>query len=185
MKKSRNSIKGEYTYGTGIAGSSVRDFQQLLDLRKGQLAAHRDIFEDVEHRMEAVKTFRGVDFINDAACESANGIYMALSNVSKPVTWITSFTGWDHIDDKLLQMIIRKVKAIVFYGDEDDGTRNFIDVLNIRSDNSEDLETAVRMAFYASSEDDVVLFSPGTSCKESNSTISARGNEFKMSVAQL
>ena len=185
MKKSRNSIKGEYTYGTGISGSSVRDFQQLLELRESQMAAHKGFFDSIEHRMEAVKTFRGVDFINDAACESVNGIYMALSNISKPVTWITSFTGWDHIDDKLLQMIIRKVKAIVFYGEEDEATRNFIDVLNIRSDNSEDLETAVRMAFYASSEDDVVLFSPGTSCKESNSTISARGNQFKMSVAQL
>ena len=185
MKKSRNSIKGEYNYGTGIAGSSVRDFQQLLNLREEQLSVNRDIFEDVEHRMEAVKTFRGVDFINDAACESMNGIYMALSNISKPITWITSFTDWDHIDDKLLQIIIRKVKAIVFYGDEDDSTRNFIDVLNVRSDNSNDMETAVRMAFYASSEDDVVLYSPGIPCTANSNTISSRGKSFKMSVAQL
>ena len=185
MKKSRNSIKGEYSYGTGIAGSSVRDFQQLWEMRESQMSAHKDFFDGMEHRMESVKTFRGVDFINDAACESANGIYMALSNISKPVTWITSFTAWDHIDDKLLQIIIRKVKAIVFYGEEDEGTRNFIDVLNIQNNNSADLETAVRMAFYASSEDDVVLFSPGTSCKESNSRVSERGNQFKMSVAQL
>lgn len=185
MKKSRNSIKGEYNYGIGIAGSSVRDFQQLLDLRESQLSAHKDAIENTEHRMEAVKTFRGVDFINDAACESANGIYMALSNISKQVTWITSFTGWDHIDDKLLQMIIRKVKSIVFYGEEDEKTRNFIDVLNIRNDYSDNLETVVRMAFYASSENEAVLFSPGTSCEESHCTISERGNLFKMSVAQL
>ena len=185
MKKIRNSIKGEYNYSTGIAGSSVRDFQQLLEMREGQIAAQRDFFDGIEHRMETVKTFRGVDFINDAACESENGIYMALSNVSKPVTWITSFTGWDHIDDKQLQMIIRKVKAIVFYGDEDDKTRNFIDILNVHSDYSNDMETAVRMAFYASSEDDVVLFSPGTPREEGANTVAKRGNLFKMSVAQL
>ena len=185
MKKNRNSIKGEYSYSTGIAGSSVRDFQQLLELREGQIAAHRDFFDGIEHRMEAVKTFRGVDFINDAACESENGIYMALTNVSKPITWITSFTGWDHIDDKLLQMIIRKVKAIVFYGEEDEKTRNFIDILNVNSDCSEDMETAVRMAFYASSEDDVVLFSPGIPGEEGNNSIAKRGKSFKMSVAQL
>ena len=185
MKKSRNSIKGEYSYNTGIAGSSVRDFQQLLEQREGQMSVHRDLFDGLEHRMEAVKTFRGVDFINDAASESENSIYMALTNVSKPVTWITSFTGWDHIDDKLLQMIIRKVKAIVFYGEEDDKTRNFIDILNISSNYSEDMETAVRMAFYASSGEDVVLYCPGTPCAESGDTISARGKLFKMSVAQL
>jgi len=185
MKKSRNSIKGEYNFGAGIAGSSVRDFQQLLNLREGQLAAHQDYFEGAEHRMEAVKTFRGVDFINDAACESVNGIYMALSNISKPVTWITSFTGWDHIDDKLLQMIIRKVKTIVFYGEEDDKTRNFIDVLAVRNNYSEDMDTVVRMAFYASSEEDVVLYSPGTTCDGSGDTVSSRGKQFKMSVAQL
>lgn len=185
MKKSRNSIKGEYIYGTGISGSSVRDFQQLLELRESQMSAQKGFFDGIEHRMENVKTFRGVNFINDAACESENGIYMALSNVSKPVTWITSFTGWDHIDDKLLQMIIRKVKAIVFYGEEDEKTRNFIDVLNIRSDNSEDMEQAVRMAFYASNEDDVVLYSPGTPREEGANTVTKRGNQFKMSVAQL
>lgn len=185
MKKSRNSIKGEYNYSTGISGSSVRDFQQLLELREGQIAAHRDFMDGAEHRMEAVKTFRGVEFINDAACESENGIYMALINMSKPVTWITSFRGWEHIDDKLLQIIIRKVKAIIFYGEEDDKTRNFIDILSVGSGFSEDLETAVRMAFYASTENDVVLFSPGTPSEEGNTSIDERGRSFKMSVAQL
>lgn len=185
MKKSRNSIKGKYNYSTGISGSSVRDFQQLLEKREGQMAAQRDLFDGIEHRMEAVKTFRGVEFINDAACESENGIYLALIDMSKPVTWITSFRGWEHIDDKLLQIIIRKVKAIIFHGEEDEKTRNFIDVLNVSSSYSEDLETAVRMAFYASTENDVVLFCPGTPCEESNSTIDERGKSFKMSVAQL
>ena len=55
----------------------------------------------------------------------------------------------------------------------------------IRSDNSEDMETAVRMAFYASSQDDVVLYSPGTPHEEGANTVAKRGNEFKMSVAQL
>ena len=135
--KNRNSIKGEYNVGYSIGSTGVRDFQELLNRRNSQLAAQMETNDD-EHRMEFVKTFRGVDFINDAACENANGIYMALSNMTKQVTWITSFNQWDKIDVDLLQMIIRKVNAIVYYGTEDEQTHSFIDALSIRNEQSEE-----------------------------------------------
>ncbi|MCQ2263455.1 MAG: hypothetical protein MJZ70_04155 [Bacteroidales bacterium] len=178
--KNRNSIKGEYNVGYSIGSTGVRDFQELLNRRNSQLAAQMETNDD-EHRMEFVKTFRGVDFINDAACENANGIYMALSNMTKQVTWITSFNQWDKIDVDLLQMIIRKVNAIVYYGTEDEQTHSFIDALSIRNEQSEDLETAVRIAFYASEQGDAVLFCPATSAED----CAERGCEFKTSVAQL
>ena len=177
--KSR-SIKGEYGIDYAIGTSGVRNFQELLDRRNQQLAAQM-ADTTPEHRMEFVKSFRGVDFINDAASENANGIYMALSDRTKPTTWITSFTDWNSIGVDLLQLIIQKVNAIVFYGEEDDQTRSFIEALNIHHEQSEDLETAVRIAFYSSRQGDEVLFchgTPATNCAE-------RGSEFKSSVAQL
>lgn len=165
--------------------SDIRNFQELLDLRNSQLATLKESFDAPEHKMEFVKNIRGVDFINDSATENANGIYMALSNVTKSVTWITSFTQWNDIDVELLQMIIRKVNTVVFYGEEDELTRNFIDALNIRTDRSEDLESAVRIAFYASAQDEAVLFCPGTPANGLFENYAERGDEFKHSVAQL
>lgn len=185
MKKGRNSIKGEYSFGTSIGSSGMRDFQELLNLRNEQLAGFKETFNDNEHRREFVKNFRGVDFINDAASENVNGIYMALSNSTKNVTWITSFKEWDKIDVETLQLIIRKVNTIVYYGTEDEYTRNFIDALNIRNEQSTDLETAVRIAFYASETDTAVLFSPGRVADDEYESYAERGENFKLSVAQL
>lgn len=185
MKKGRNSIKGEYNFGTTIGSSGVRDFQELLNLRNEQLTGFKETLNDNEHRREFVKNYRGVDFINDAASENVNGIYMALSNTTKNVTWITSFKEWDKIDVETLQLIIRKVDTIVYYGNEDEYTRNFIDALNIRNEQSDDLETAVRIAFYATGADSAVLFSPGRPADDQYDNYAERGEKFKLSVAQL
>lgn len=185
MKKGRNSIKGEYNFGSTIGSSGTRDFQELLNLRNQQLTGFKESLNDNEHRREFVKNYRGVDFINDAASENANGIYMALSNTTKNVTWITSFQEWDKIDVELLQLIIRKVDTIVYYGNEDEYTRNFIDALNIRNEQSDDLETAVRIAFYATETGSAVLFSPGRAIEDQHEDYAERGEKFKLSVAQL
>ena len=185
MTKMRNSTKGEYGINYEVNNADIRNFQELLNLRNSQLAAVKEGFDVPEHKMEFVKNIRGVDFINDSAAENANGIYLALSNITKPVTWITSFTQWNNIDVELLQLIIRKVNSIIFYGEEDELTRNFIDALNIRRDRSTDLEVAVRTAFYTSSQDEAVLFCPGTPASGKFENYAERGEEFKQSVAQL
>lgn len=184
MKKSRNSVKGEYGIGYDFSAPAVRDFQVLLDSRMAQQSAF--LPNQKEHKMEFVKNFRDVDFINDSASTNVNGLYLALSDATKPITWITSFTHWSSIDVNLLQLIVEKVNMIVFLGKEDEETHQFIDALNVRHDSSEDLESAVRIAFYGSSAGQAVLFSPGTPAGiEYDDDFAVRGDEFKTAVAQL
>lgn len=184
MKKSRNSVKGEYGIGYAFSAPAVRDFQELLNCR---LAQQPDIMRNTpEHKMEFVKSFRDVDFINDSASTNVNGLYLALSEATKQVTWITSFTGWNDIDVNLLQLIVEKVNMIVFLGEEDAETHRFLDALNVRYDRCEDMETAVRIAFYGSSAGQEILFSPGVPAGiEYDDDIAVRGNDFKSAVAQL
>ena len=83
------SVKGDYGFERGIAGSEIRDLQGLLNSRRTQMATlASNGFGAPEHKMEFVKNIRGVDFVNDAASENVNGVYMALSNLQKQTVWI-------------------------------------------------------------------------------------------------
>lgn len=185
MSKNRNSIKGEYGIGYSRNTAEVRDFQELLDSRLAGLN-NMEARNYHEHKMEFVKNIRGVDFVNDSACTNLNGIFMALSDATKQVTWITSFTNWSDIELNLLQLIVEKVNNIIFFGDNNEESRIFFDALNINHDWCNDLETAVRIAFYSTPAGDEILFSPGIPADaQFNDSTAERGTQFKKAVAQL
>ncbi|SRR5574344_1006406 len=185
MKKSKSSVKGEYSFADSINSPTIRNFQALLDSRNRQLSATTEMMSGNEHKMEFVKTIRGIDFINDSASSNANGIYMALSNVEKKVTWITSFTEWGKLDEDLVTLISQKVEKVIFYGYEDSKTETFLDALHIHNECSTDLETVVRTAFYSTNFNQAVLFSPGIPAGDDFQNYSERGENFKKAVAQL
>ena len=167
--------------GYAMGSSEIRNFQELLDLRSQQVSDNVKTSSEREHRLEFVKTFRDVDFVNDAASVSENSIYMAMSSLTKNAVWITSFQNWDSIGVGTLEKIVQRVDAIIFYGEEEEQARDFSEKLNVHFACSDDLETAVRMAFYTATQRHVVLFSPGTPTDD----IALRGQAFKCAVAQL
>ncbi len=185
MKKSRISLKGEYNFGKEIYSPSIRNFQELIDSRNRQMTVVAEQMNGEGHKMEFVKDIRGVDFINDSASSNLNGFYMALANVDKPVTWITSFREWEKLYSDLIAMITDKVRYVVVLGDVAQKTKLFLEALDISFEESSDIETAVRKAFYATESNNAVLFSPGVGTEGEFENYSERGNQFKMAVAQL
>ena len=100
------SVKGDYGFDRGIAGSEIRDLQGLLNSRRTQMAMMASNgFGTPEHKMEFVKNIRGVDFVNDAASENVNGVYMALSNLQKKAVWITAFEQWGEVGNQFAEMM--------------------------------------------------------------------------------
>lgn len=185
MRKSRTSVKGEYNFGTSISSPAIRNFQELLNSRNCQLESANKTLTGKEHKMEFVKTIRGIDFINDSASSNLNGIYMALANTDKKVTWITSFTEWNKLNSDFMALIVEKVDHVVFYNHTNPKAEVVLNAMNISTDSTNDLETAVRTAFYATKLNGSVLFSPGVPATEPYSDYAERGDYFKLAVAQL
>lgn len=184
MRKSRNSVKGEYGIGYAYGDNAIRDFQSLLDSRTSMLDSIE--LSKPEHKMEFVKSYRGIDFVNDSASVNQNGVYMAFSNTVKSVVWITSFADWNNINVDLLQLIVEKVDMIVYLGECSDESNSFMSALGVRTEHCEDMESAVRVAFYGCSANNEVLFCPGSEAGiEFSGDIAVRGRQFKNAVAQL
>jgi len=159
--------------------------QNLIRLRNESLQELLSDFENSEHKLEYIKTIEGVDFINDAKATNANAVWFALENMTQPITWITNINSVDLFTDDLKRLIHEKVKIIVIQGVyntevEDYFKRMSKDVYMVMN-----LEDAVRTAFYASSSDDTVLYSPGVASAGMYRTYRERGEKFKEAVAQL
>jgi len=159
--------------------------QNLIRLRSESLQESLSDFENSEHKLEFVKNIEGVDFINDSRATNANAVWFALENMTQPVTWITNMSSVDIITEDLQQLIREKVKIIVIQGVYNTAVEDFFKRMNKDVYMVMNLEDAVRTAFYSSSADETVLFSPGVGSTGMYRTYRERGEKFKEAVAQL
>ena len=119
-------------------------------------------FKGVEHRLEFVKTIKGVDYINDSKATNINAAWYALSSYKQPIVWIAGGLG-DNNDYSLLDNLIEKyVSSIITLGKEENAIFN-------RYANKKPcykagtLENAVIIANKIAKTGDIVLFSPAHS----------------------
>ena len=172
-----------------MGGSEIRNVGTLLDSRRAQVASMAsNSFGVSEHRMELVKNIRGIDFVNDAASVNVNGIYMALDNLQKKAVWITSFEQWGEAGDlfaDLMQLITSKISSVVFLGNGSSPSRTIIEGMGVPTDCANDMETAVRVAFYSAGANQEVLYCPGVPADTNGESIAQRGTSFKSALAQL
>ena len=62
----------------------------LLKMRNKGLQESLSDFEGSEHKLEMVTTIKEIDFINDSSSTTLNGVWFALSSMTRNTTWITS-----------------------------------------------------------------------------------------------
>ncbi|MCL2130897.1 MAG: hypothetical protein FWH36_00355 [Lentimicrobiaceae bacterium] len=152
--------------------------------RDRQQNASRIIEQDT-HRREAVTRFRGVNFVNDAKSESVNATYFSLQTITSDIVWIAGGDDRQANYQELAGLASQKVKALVCIGEDNarliDAFEQHIPVI-YQSDN---MEEAVRRAFYAAKQGDTVLLSAASPCGNQFESYQGRGNAFKKAIAQL
>ena len=159
--------------------------QNLIQLRSESLQELLSDFENTEHKLEFVKTIEGVTFINDSRATNPNAVWFAMESMPEPITWITHINSVELITEDLKQIIQEKVKVIVLQGVYNTSVEDFFKKMNKEVYMVGDMEDAVRTAFYASSSDETILFSPGVVSSGMYRTYRERGEKFKEAVAQL
>lgn len=167
----------------GDMASSLKS--KLLKMRNKSLEDSLSDFEGAEHKLEMVTTIDSIDFINDSSSTNLNGVWFALDSMTRSTTWITSINDLDGIINQLHGLIEEKVKNIILLGVYDSSIRDYFMKLDKKVFISMNMEEAVRTAFYSSSPNDVILFSPGVVSGGNYATYRERGKAFKSAIAQL
>ena len=143
-------------------------------------------FTGVEHRLELVRTRRGVQWINDSIATAPERALAALNAFSEPIILLAGGRDkameWDAWAEKVTQ----RVKTVILFGDlaamlaEKLADHNHPD---FRQANT--VEEAVGMAAGTAVSGDIVLLSPGGTSYDAFNDFEERGKLFRQLVNEL
>jgi UDP-N-acetylmuramoylalanine--D-glutamate ligase len=175
------ALKGRHnqfnTMAASVAGAT-------MDIRKNKIREAVQTFENLEHRMEAVATVRGIEFVNDSKATNVNSTWFALESMTKPTVLILGGVDKGNDYGLLMDLVKEKVKGIVCMGLDNkklheafDGVVNLVD--------TQSAEEAVKAAYALATSGDVVLLSPACASFDLFKNYEDRGKQFKDAVKNL
>ncbi|MEO0073887.1 MAG: UDP-N-acetylmuramoyl-L-alanine--D-glutamate ligase [candidate division WOR-3 bacterium] len=143
-------------------------------------------FRGLPHRLEVVRRFRGVEFVNNSMCTNPAAAVLSLAAFDRPVVLITGGQSKGLPMGEYVETIRRRAKSVVLIGEVSEelarqlrqrGYKEFVI--------TETLGAAVRQAAAAARPGDVVLFSPGFASFDMFRDFQDRGRRFVREVRRL
>ncbi len=141
-------------------------------------------FPGVEHRLEPVRDFLGVKYINDSKATNVDAVWYALGSFDSPIVLIAG--GKDKGNDytPLYDLVKKKVRAMVLIGQAAAKMqKEFSDKTKCVPATS--MEDAVTKASREARSGDIVLLSPACASFDMFHDYEHRGREFKRLVMEL
>jgi UDP-N-acetylmuramoylalanine--D-glutamate ligase len=175
------ALKGKHnqynTMAACVAGAT-------MEIRKNKIREAVQTFENLEHRMEAVATVRGVDFINDSKATNVNSAWYALESMTKPVILILGGVDKGNDYSLIMDLVKEKVKAIVCMGVDNKKLHDAFGAEMAMVDTAS-AQDAVQASFNLAAPGDVVLLSPACASFDLFKNYEDRGKQFKDAVKNL
>lgn len=165
-----------------VLAASLASF--LMDVPLENIAESLKRFTGMEHRMEWVRTYRGIDFVNDSKGTNVGATQNSLQRFSRPVVLIAGGKDKDGDFSPLKQVFKQKVKHLILMGE---AKPKFREILNgsFTHEEANDMQEAVRQAAEKASSGDVVLLSPACASFDMFKDYADRGDQFKSFVRGL
>ena len=175
------NIKGVHNLENAMAASAMA---LLAGCSADAVISALKDFEGLEHRLELVREFEGVDYINDSKGTNADAVVKSLESFSMPVILIAGGRDKDGDFSLLSSLIKSRVKKLVLIGEAREKIKKVLGVLTetIFADN---LEEAVMISRKSASKGDVVLLSPACASFDMFRDYKDSGEQFKKIVKGL
>jgi UDP-N-acetylmuramoylalanine--D-glutamate ligase len=175
------SIRGIHNLYNAMAATLSA---QLMSVPVASLRATLRDFKGVEHRLEFVRTLRGITYINDSKGTNVDSVWYALQSYDAPL--IVLLGGRDKGNDygRLRDLVRDHVKAIVAIGESAEKVRTaFADLVPV--DVATSMDQAVELAAGRAVDGDIVLLSPACASFDWFDNYEHRGRVFKSIVSAL
>lgn len=148
--------------------------------------ASLQMFSGIEHRMESIRHWNGIEFINDSKSTDIESSYYSLELVEAPITWIIGATEFETDYTHVVKFVKYKVVNLIVFGKSSD--ESIFDMYSCLVDcymKKESLRDAMEAAVSKSKSGSVILFSPSCSSFDEYEDYHERGNDFKNLVNSL
>lgn len=137
-------------------------------------------FRAVEHRLEFIREFKGIQFYNDSKATNPDATNVALKSFEQPLILIAG--GFDKKTGfSELEQPIKSIKALIVFG------QTKLELAQLRDDAVivDTLQEALDKAMEVAREGDVVLLSPACASFDQFTSFEHRGKVFKDLVSNL
>jgi len=169
------------TYNSMAAGLAA----SIVNVRKESIRQSLQDFQGVEHRLEYVATVKNIRFINDSKATNVNSCWYALQSMKTPVILILGGTDKGNDYTEIEDLILEKVKGLVFLGVDNKALHTFFDGKIAKITDVTSMEDAVKTAFQMGTDGDTVLLSPCCASFDLFNSYEDRGLQFKSWVRNL
>ena len=153
-------------------------------LQPEQMVEGLESFPGVPHRIEWIRRFRGVSFVNDSKSTNPDSLKVALESICEPITLIAGGMAKETDYSELRSLIADRVKVLILIGDASDMLENcWSGTAPIFAEDT--LDKALKRALDQSAAGDLVLLSPGCASFDQYSSFEERGEHFRKLVEDL
>ncbi|MCC6332004.1 MAG: UDP-N-acetylmuramoyl-L-alanine--D-glutamate ligase [Ignavibacteria bacterium] len=168
------------TYNSMASALASRAFEVSNEAIRESLES----FSGVEHRLERVRIYNHITYINDSKATNVNAAWFALASFDRPIVWIAGGRADDNDYSLLDELVATNVKAIVCIGEQADVVFNHWCTTR-RCVKAHTLTEAVQAATELAEQHDIVLLSPACKSFDMFSNYEERGRMFKQAVQDL
>ena len=156
----------------------------MAGLQPEEMICGLSSFPGVPHRIECIRKYRGVSFVNDSKSTNPDSLKVALESISEPITLIAGGMAKETDYSQLRSLIADRVKVLILIGDASDMLENcWSGTAPIFTEGT--LDNAVKRALDQSVNGDIVLLSPGCASFDQYSSFEERGEHFRKLVEYL
>lgn len=182
FKKSDLTIQGPHNYfnaSCAIAAAKnygINDREILKGLQN---------FVNEPHRMEFIRTYKGVDYINDSKATNIDAVKYAFMALSKPIVWVVGGIDKGNNYEEIRPIVEEKVRTIICLAADSSKFKDAFPNLFDENQTAKTAKDAVEIADGIAKEGEVVLLSPACSSFDLFLNYEERGNLFKKAVNEL
>jgi len=180
-------LRGEHNVLNVLAACALADAAGISpQAMRDAIAA----FSGVEHRLQLVREWRGVQYYDDSIATAPERVIAALRSFQEPIVLLVG--GRDkHLPwAEAAQLIVRRVRQLILFGEMAELVQRSIAEVTWRDSleaahRVETLAEAVRKAAEVARPGDVVLLSPGGTSFDAFKDFAERGDKFQEYVRAL
>lgn len=176
-------LRGKHNYENALLSVLMAQYAGL-DIRESALAL-RD-FKGLNHRMVLLRTWQGVDWIDDSKATNIGATAAALEGLDMPVVLIAGGVAKGQ-DFSLLAEVVKRhsLRALLLIGEDNHTMENAFKKADVDFVVCHTMARAVSYAKEVACEGDCVLLSPATASFDQYKGYAARGDDFAKWVLAL
>lgn len=177
-----SKLRGKHNSYNIMAAVSVAN---VLNVAESTIAKALGTFSSIEHRLESVLVFNGIEYINDSKATNVDSTWYALDSIVDNIVWVAGGVDKGNDYSQLIPLVKSKVRGIVCLGKDNQKLHEVFGPYVKKIEEAVSAEEAVNKATAMASDGFTVLLSPACASFDLFHDYEDRGIKFKEAIKKI